>query len=79
MRYFANFPMINYANNVARNLLARVKIDKKFEEYGSNFYPYQLEPGDRPDVVAYGYYDDSYSDWMVYYANKIVDPYFEYY
>lgn len=79
MRYFSQFPTISYANTIAKNILARVRIDKKFEDQVKNFYPYQLEPGDRPDVVAYGYYDDAYSDWMVYYANKIVDPYFEYY
>jgi hypothetical protein len=79
MRYFAEFPIIEYKLSPVRNIFARVKFDKKIEDAGTNFYPYQLEPGDRPDVVAYGYYDDSFSDWLIYFTNKIVDPYYDYY
>lgn len=79
MKYFAEFPIIEYNNNPVRNMFARVKFDKKIEENAVNFYPYQLEPGDRPDIVAYGYYDDSFSDWLVYFSNKVVDPYYDYY
>jgi hypothetical protein len=79
MKYFSEFPLIMYNDNPVRNIFARVKFDKKIEESAAVFYPYQLEPGDRPDVVSYGYYDDPYLDWLIYYSNKVVDPYFDYY
>ncbi len=79
MRYFAEFPIIQYGDNPVRNMFARVKFDKKLEENASSFYPYQLKPGERPDVVGYGYYDDPFSDWLIYFANKVIDPYYDYY
>ena len=79
MKYFAEFPIIEYKLSPARNMFARVKFDKKIEQSAVSFYPYKLEPGDRPDVVAYGYYDDPYSDWLVYFTNKVIDPYYDYY
>ena len=79
MKYFSNFPVVTYANNAARDIFARVKFDKNVEQYSKHFYPYQLQQGDRPDIVAYGYYDDSYADWLVYFTNKIIDPYYDYY
>lgn len=79
MKYFSNFPIINYANNTVRDVFTRVKFDKKIAQYSQQFYPYQLEEGDRADVIAYGYYDDSYSDWMVYFSNQVIDPYYDYY
>lgn len=79
MKYFSNFPIINYSNNAVRDIFARVKLDKEVEQYSQHFYPYQLQQGDRADVVAYGYYDDSFADWVVYFANKVVDPYYDYY
>jgi len=79
MKYFSNFPIISYANNAVRNIFAKVKLDKKFKEYTQSFYPYDVQQGDRPDVIAYGYYDDSYNDWMVYFANQMVDPYYDYF
>ena len=78
MKYFANFPIMTYANTAARDIFARVKFDKTVESYTKHFYPYQLQQGDRPDIVAYGYYDDAFADWLVYFANKIVDPYYDY-
>jgi len=79
MKYFSNFPIINYANNAVRNIFAKVKFDKKMEEYTNSYYPYQLQEGERPDVISHAYYDDAFNDWLVYYANKVVDPYFDYY
>jgi hypothetical protein len=79
MRYFSNFPIISYANNSVKNIFARVRIDKKVKEYSNSFYPYDLEAGDRPDVVSYAYYEDPYNDWMIYFANDVLDPYYDYY
>jgi hypothetical protein len=79
MRYFSNFPIISYANNSAKNIFTRVRIDKKVKEYSSTFYPYDLQAGDRPDVISFAYYEDSFNDWLIYYANEIIDPYYDYY
>lgn len=79
MRYFSNFPIVSYANNAVRNVFAKVKLDKTFKEYAHSFYPYDIEQGDRPDIISFAYYEDSYNDWMVYYANQIIDPYYDYF
>jgi len=41
------------------------------------FFTYTLQEGDRPDIIAEKYYEDSNFAWLIYYANEIIDPYFE--
>jgi hypothetical protein len=38
------------------------------------FYPYDIQEGDTPEIIAYKYYGDSYKYWMVLFANQIMDP-----
>lgn len=79
MKYFSSFPIISYANNSAKNIMTRVDLDKKFKEQSKNFYPYEVKEGDRADAIAHAYYEDTYNDWMVYFANQVVDPYHDVY
>jgi len=75
MKYFSNFPVISYNGSLVKNIFARVKISDKVFEYSKNFYPYQMKEKERPDMVAYDYYEDQYNDWLVLMANKVIDPY----
>jgi hypothetical protein len=76
-KYFKKFPIIEYANTQAINLLARVKILDSVFKNPFVYYPYQVKDGDRPDSISHKYYEDSYMSWLVYHANKVVDPYYD--
>jgi hypothetical protein len=38
------------------------------------YYSYDIQEGDTPEIIAYKYYGDSYSYWIILYANQILDP-----
>jgi hypothetical protein len=38
---------------------------------------YYVQDGERPDTVAWDYYNDTTLDWVVLLANEIQDPYFQ--
>lgn len=40
---------------------------------------YQVINGERADNIANKIYDDSYMTWLIYYANKTIDPYYDWY
>lgn len=77
MAFFAPFQKFFYANTLATNILARVKIDDTLVSNASIYYPYEVKEGERPDHIANNYYNDPTLDWLVYYSNKLLDPYFE--
>ena len=75
--YFKNFPTISYNNTLVTNIIARAKIDIKVRDKNSVFFPYTIIEGERPDTIAANYYEDANFAWLIYYANEIIDPYFE--
>ena len=75
--YFKNFPTIVYNNTFITNIIARAKIDSSVRDKAAVFFPYTLREGERPDTIATNYYEDPNFAWLIYYANEIVDPYFE--
>jgi hypothetical protein len=40
------------------------------------FYPYEIN-NERADQLSDRYYDDAFQSWILYFSNKIVDPYYE--
>jgi len=78
-KYFAKFPALVYNNTTVCDLTRRVAIDPKTLRQGSLFYPYELKSGQRPDVVSYFYYEDSYMDYLIYLSSGIIDPHFDWY
>lgn len=81
--YFRNFPLIAYGNSVANtvsvNLFAKVAFQKSLQERYEVFHPYTIQEGDRADTIAYLYYGDAGYDWLVYYSNNVLDPYYDWY
>ena len=75
--YFENFTKMMYANTLATNIFSRVKIEDSISKDTSLYYPYEVQEGERPDNIAANYYDDPKLDWLVYFSNKMIDPYFE--
>jgi len=82
MLYFDTFPLViasDYKKNaiLLTNLMARVEIIPSLLRNPLLFYSYDLKESDRPDIIAHKYYDDSNKYWMVLYANKIIDPLYD--
>lgn len=40
-------------------------------------YEYYVEDGQRPDQIAHLYYDDYRLTWLIFLANDIIDPYYD--
>lgn len=75
--FFKHYPLISYSNTVCVNILAKVAFQKDNDKNYYLYHPYTIKEGDRADMLAYLYYGDPGYDWIVYYSNIIVDPYFE--
>ena len=78
--YFSYFPTVKHDLKqdgsvvTVTNILKRFKIHDDVREQTEIFYPYQLQDGDRPDVVAEKYYGNANYAWLVLFSNNIVDP-----
>lgn len=76
-RYFELFPTITYANVVCTDITRRVVLIDSFKNSVSSYYPYTMQPGDRPDTIGQGYYGDQDLAWLAYFSNKTYDPYYD--
>ena len=78
--YFSYFPTVKHDLKqdgsvvTITNILKRFKIHDDVREQTEIFYPYQLQDGDRPDIVAEKYYGSANYAWLVLFSNNIVDP-----
>jgi len=81
--FFENFPQVEYdlKKNDKLEILTNVTVRFKIQEILQNrtvvLYDYNVKDGERPDVIAYKYYDDPSLDWIILLTNNIVDPLFE--
>lgn len=81
--FFKHYPLVRYGNTVAStvavNIFAKVAFQKSIQPNFEVFHPYTITEGDRADTIAYLYYGDAGYDWLVYFSNNILDPYYEWY
>ena len=81
--YFRPFPKIQYDIKknklplLLTNVTARYKIRDVLKSKVAIYYDYIVKDGDRPDLIAYKYYDDETLDWLIYLVNDIIDPYYD--
>lgn len=75
--YFNFFPSTEYANTIVTNVISKVKFDQSVQKNLAVFYPYTVEQGERPDQIAARYYNNPELDWVIYLANDIMDPYYD--
>ena len=75
--YFADFPQIEYQGKIARNLMARPKIKDHLLNNPNAFYDFTIKEDLRADQVAGMYYNDPHLAWLIFLANGITDPYYE--
>jgi hypothetical protein len=78
-KYFDKFPKIQYADNIVVDITKRATILDKVYNNPLAYYPYAISSEERADQLSFRYYEDQYQSWLIYFANKIVDPYYEWY
>ena len=80
---FRPFPKIEYdikknkLTLLLTNVTARYKIRDVLKNKVAIYYDYIVKDSDRPDLIAYKYYDDETLDWLIYLVKDIIDPYYD--
>lgn len=59
------------------NIFARVNVIPEILTNSLVYYEYQVKDSDTAPIIAFKYYGDTLRHWMVYFANQVVDPYFD--
>ena len=77
MAYFSQLPKTTFLNQVITNLTVGVKLSSLISDEVYDFLNYTVEEGEKPEHVAYNYYDDPALVWLIFLSNKILDPYFQ--
>ena len=83
--FFDYFPKVKYDINRSQypnydtvtNIMFRMAILKNILSNTSSYYAYDIEADDTPEIVAEKIYGDPGANWIVIYANQIVDPQFD--
>jgi len=75
--FFEHYPQIEYCDELSTNLLVRSRVRRMILENSVLFHPYILTEEDRPDIVSHKYYGNSNYVWLLFYANDIFDPLFD--
>ena len=75
--YFSAFPNTQFNGKDVLDITRKANIDKLSRSNVLSYMNYRIEEEDRPEDVAFYYYDDPAYAWLVLAANDIVDPYTE--
>jgi len=78
-RYFEKFPTISYNNSTVVDITKRTTLLDKVYNNPFVFYPYEISSYERADQLSSRYYEDPFQSWIIYFANRITDPYYEWY
>ena len=73
MSYFNKFPLIKRNKDTVVDITRRAKLSNSIT--ATQYLPYTIKEGLRPEDVAHLYYDDAELAWLVLLANNIIDPY----
>lgn len=79
MKYFNSLPYIaNKDNNggyyYLKNILIRTKLVSQLSRNPMLLYKYSIQESDTPESIAFKYYGDQYRYWLIFMANEIMDP-----
>ena len=76
-KYFENFPIVEYNGKKVRDITRRNNFVKSISTNPMLFLPYTVKQNERAEDVAQFYYGSVDYVWLVYMANQIIDPYYE--
>ena len=83
--YFRNLPRVGYDINgtgknsflSVTNIMKRVRFKPSVLEDISNYYPYFVKEGERPDIIAHSEYGNVGYAYLILLVNDIQDPNFD--
>ena len=83
--YFRNLPKVGYDINgtgkesflSVTNIMKRVKFKPSVLDDISNYYPYFVKEGERPDIIAHAQYGNIGYAYLILLVNDIYDPNFD--
>jgi hypothetical protein len=81
--FFKHFPTVSYdvkKNNkpvILTNVMLRFKIAEVLKNRTAVYYDYTVKESDTPTSIADKYYGDATLDWIIFLANDIVDPLYD--
>ena len=73
--YFNNFPLTKFNNVDLLDITRKVELEKIVKSEALAYMNYIVEEGEKPEDVAFYYYDDPAYAWLVLLSNNIIDPY----
>lgn len=76
--FFSTYPKVIINNKLVTDIIARSGIREKYSDKLSLYYPYNVQEGDTPEIIASKYYGDPERHWIVMFANEIINPFFDF-
>lgn len=83
-KYFNYFPTTFYNSSntslsldTVTNIIARFSFENELKENSAVFYPYDIQDGDTPEIIANKYYGSPEKHWVVLMFNDIIDPQYD--
>ena len=83
-KYFNFFPTTPYTNSndstaydTVTNIISRFAFEDSLKQNSSIFYPYTIQDGDTPEMIASKYYGSPEKHWIVLMFNNIIDPQYD--
>ena len=62
---------------LATSLLSRVNVNNEVLKNISSYHPYRIKEHERPDIIAQQYYGSSDYTYLIFLANQIQDPLYD--
>jgi hypothetical protein len=82
--YFNFFPTTYYTSSnttsdldTVTNIIARFAFENSTKNNSNIFYPYEIQDGDTPEIIASKYYGSPERHWIVLLYNDIIDPQYD--
>ena len=76
-KYFRYFPEITYKDRQVKDITRRVRFLENVATDPRIFLPYTVKEGENADEISFHYYGTVNYVWLVYLANNIIDPYYD--
>jgi hypothetical protein len=76
--FFSKYPLLNINSKIVTDIVTRIAIRQKYSNKLSMYYPYDMQEGDTPEIIAAKYYGDPERHWIVMLANDTINPFFDY-
>jgi len=76
---FEDWPTVSYDLDkkgnplLLTNITLRFKLSELLADKTAVIYQYNVQDGERADIIAHKYYDDPSLDWVIYLINNIID------